>query len=321
MGNLSQKEKVNNIQIKKIKYIDISSFFKKVPIQLPNYCTGYKRYLLNITVLKNGNILLKNNLVFTIEADGLNKNEYSIEIYNKNFTKLIYKKELNSMEELFTLKNDLICIRSYEKGTIYDVSKNKLNLIKEIKLDDIFHTFLPSNNSNNYFIGYKNKYTNKNKDKYIIEILDKNFEKINYINTNESFEFCNNIYEIYDKNLICAFFVKQKLIFWNIKENKNFKSFKLNYCTYKIWDYDNIIIKNNKFYVGNLEEILIINLDTFEIETKIKLKYRLNCFCFYNLKKNKVLAAMNNNIFIIDSKIINFQRIMKLLVILLNLKK
>ena len=114
------------------------------------------------------------------------------------------------------------------------------------------------------------------------------------------------IYEIYDKNLICAFFVKQKLIFWNIKENKNFKSFKFNYYSCKIWDYDNIIRKNNKFYVGNFDEILIINLDTFEIETKIKLKYRLNCFCFYNLSKNKVLAAMNNNIFIIDSKTYKF---------------
>ena len=51
-----------------------------------------------------------------------------------------------------------------------------------------------------------------------------------------------------------------------------------------------------------MEEIFIINLDTFEIETKIEFKYLLNCFCFYNLNKNKILAAMDNNIFIIDSR-------------------
>ena len=68
MGNLSQKEKVNNIQIKKIKYIDISSFFKKIPIELPSLCTGYKRYIINITVLKNGNILFKNYLNFITDA-------------------------------------------------------------------------------------------------------------------------------------------------------------------------------------------------------------------------------------------------------------
>ena len=73
------------------------------------------------------------------------------------------------MDELYPLKNDLICIRSYYKGKIYDVSKNKLNLIKEIKSDGIIRTFLPSKNTNNYFIGY----FNKNINKYIIEIFIK----------------------------------------------------------------------------------------------------------------------------------------------------
>ena len=113
------------------------------------------------------------------------RDEYSIETYNTKFTKLIYKKELHPMDELYPLKNDLICICSYYKRTIYEVSKNKLNLIKEIKSDGIILTFLPSKNTNNYFIVY----FNKNINKYIIEIFDKNFDKINYININESFEF------------------------------------------------------------------------------------------------------------------------------------
>ena len=141
MGNLNQKEN-DNFQIKKIKYIDISSFFKKIPIELPRLRTDYKRSILNITVLKNGNILFKNVLCFITDVCGLFRDEYSIEIYNKKFTKLIFKKKLKAMDELFPLKNDLICIRSYYNGTLYDVSKNKLNLIKEIKLDGIIRTFL-----------------------------------------------------------------------------------------------------------------------------------------------------------------------------------
>ena len=91
MGNLNQKEN-DNFQIKKIKYIDISSFFKKIPIELPRLRTDYKRSILNITVLKNGNILFKNVLCFITDVCGLFRDEYSIEIYNKKFTKLIFKK-------------------------------------------------------------------------------------------------------------------------------------------------------------------------------------------------------------------------------------
>ena len=186
------KEKIKTIILEKEKIIDIDSFLDKKPIEYPSeHAFNGKRYSSNIKILKNGNILFVNELKFsTDDSCGSDFDESYIEIYNKDLTKLINQKQIDSYEQIVLLKNDTIYLTS--KGVIYDISNNLFNIVGTI--DNRFNNLFSPKNGKNYFNGRYN-YKNKN---YLIEILD---EKLKIIKTldlntfNEYLNYCNNILE------------------------------------------------------------------------------------------------------------------------------
>ena len=227
-----------------------------------------------------------------------------MEIYDKDFTKLICKKVLNSSySELSLLKNGLIYIKESGAKALYDISQNDFKEIKDeklkLKLDNIDSLRL-SNTKMNYF---SDKYDYQNKT-HIVKILDDNFNNINIIDIGENINIINNIYEIPNLNLIIIVNIK-KIIFWNTKEKKNIYSFNNN-CkdsNYSFYNhYDNIINKNNKLYVGLNNKILILDIITLQMNAIIKLNEVNFFYCFYDLDKENILVAGDKNIYLINSK-------------------
>lgn len=298
-----EKEKNKAIILEKEKIIDIDSFLAKKPIEYPSeHAFGGSRYSSNIKILKNGNILFVNELKYsTDDSYGSDFDESYIEIYNNDLTKLINQKQINSYEAIILLKNDTIYLPS--NGVIYDISNSQFNIIETIK--NTFNNIFSSKNGKNYFNGSYD-YINKN---YLIEILD---EKLKIIKTldlrtrNEYLYHCNNIFEISDKNMISAFFLAGKIIFYDIKENKKITSIdiydKITNDFRNHYSYDNVIEKNGQLYFCAYDEIIVINVDNLQKQFSIKLGKGQFCQCVYDLNKENILLALGNNIYAIYLK-------------------
>ena len=298
----AEKEKIKDIILEKEKIIDIDSFLSKKPIEYPSeHAFDGKRYSSNIKILKNGNILFVNELKFsTDESYGSDFDESYIEIYNNDLTKLINQKQINTYEEIFLLKNDKIYLPS--NGVIYDISNNLFNIIGTI--ENKFNSLFSPKNGKNYFNGRYN-YENKN---YSIEILDENLKIIKTLDLNtfnEYLYFCNNIFEISDKNIISALFLAGKIIFYNIKENKKIKSIdiydKINNDFRNHFIYDNVIEKNGQLYFCVYDEIIVINVDNLQKQLSIKLEKGQFCKCVYDLNKENILLTLGKYIYSINS--------------------
>ena len=307
-----EKEKIKGIILEKEKIIDINSFLGKKPIEYPSeHAFNGSRYPSSIKILKNGNILFVNELKYsTDDSYGSDFDESYIEIYNNDLTKLINQKQIDSYEQIVLLKNDTIYLTS--KGVIYDISNNLFNIVGTI--DNRFNNLFSPKNGKNYFNGRYN-YKNKN---YLIEILD---EKLKIIKTldlntfNEYLNYCNNILEISEKNMISALFLAGKIIFYNIKENKKIKSIdiydKINNEYRNHYSYDNVIEKNGQLYFCVYDEIIVINVDNLQKQLSIKLEKEQFCECVYDLNKESILLTLGKNIYSIYSKNNNFSKILE----------
>ena len=298
-----EKEKIKGIILEKEKIIDIDSFLGKKPIEYPSeHAFDGKRYASNIKILKNGNILFVNELKYsTDDSYGSDFDESYIEIYNNDLTKLINQKQINSYEDIVLLKNDTIYLHS--KGVIYDISNNQFNVIGTI--ENKFTNLFSPKNGKNYFNG---RYDYKNKN-YFIEILDEKLKIIQTIDLttfNEYLNFCNNIFEISDKNMISTLFLAGKIIFYNIKENKKIKSMdiydKINNDYRNHYNYDNVIEKNGQLYFCVYDGIIVINVDNLQKQFSINLEKDNFCQCVYDLNKENILLSLDNNIYAIYSK-------------------
>jgi len=309
---VAKKEKNKAIILEKEKIIDIDSFLGKKPIEYPSeHAFNGKRYSSNIKILKNGNILFVNELIYsTDDSYGSDFDESYIEIYNNDLTKLINQKQINSYEGIILLKNDTIYLPS--KGVIYDISNSEFNIIKTI--ENKFYNLFSPKNGKNYFNG---RYDYKNKN-YLIEILD---EKLKIIKTldlstfNEYLNYCNNIFKISDKNMISAFFLAGKIIFYDIKENKKITSIdiydKINNDFRNHYSYDNVIEKNGQLYFCAYDEIIVINVDNLQEQFSIKLGKGQFCQCVYDLNKENILLTLGKDIYAIYSKNNKFSKILE----------
>ena len=298
-----EKEKIKGIILEKEKIIDIDSFLGKKPIEYPSeHAFDGKRYASNIKILKNGNILFVNELKYsTDDSYGSDFDESYIEIYNNDLTKLINQKQINTYEEIFLLKNDKIYLPS--NGVIYDISNNLFNIIGTI--ENKFNSLFSPKNGKNYFNGRYN-YENKN---YSIEILDENLKIIKTLDLNtfnEYLYFCNNIFEISDKNMIFTLFFFLKIIFYNIKENTKIKSIdiydKINNDFRNHYNYDNVIEKNGQLYFCVFDEIIAIYVNNLQKQFSINLEKDNFCQCVYDLNKENILLSLGSNIYAINSK-------------------
>ena len=307
-----EKEKIKGIILEKEKIIDIDSFLGKKPIEYPSeHAFNGKRYASNIKILKNGNILFVNELKYsTDDSYGSDFDESYIEIYNNDLTKLINQKQINSYEDIVLLKNDTIYLHS--KGVLYDISNNQFNVIGTI--ENKFTNLFSPKNGKNYFNG---RYDYKNKN-YFIEILDEKLKIIQTIDLttfNEYFNFCNNIFEISDKNMISALFLAGKIIFYNIKENKKIKSMdiydKINNDYRNHYNYDNVIEKNGQLYFCVYDGIIVINVDNLQKQFSINLEKDNFCQCVYDLNKENILLSLDNNIYAIYSKTNKISKILE----------
>ena len=307
-----EKEKIKGIILEKEKIIDIDSFLGKKPIEYPSeHAFDGKRYASNIKILKNGNILFVNELKYsTDDSYGSDFDESYIEIYNNDLTKLINQKQINSYEDIVLLKNDTIYLHS--KGVIYDISNNQFNVIGTI--ENKFTNLFSPKNGKNYFNG---RYDYKNKN-YFIEILDEKLKIIQTIDLttfNEYLNFCNNIFEISDKNMISALFLAGKIIFYNIKENKKIKSMdiydKINNDYRNHYNYDNVIEKNGQLYFCVYDGIIVINVDNLQKQFSINLEKDNFCQCVYDLNKENILLSLDNNIYAIYSKTNKISKILE----------
>ena len=307
-----EKEKIKGIILEKEKIIDIDSFLGKKPIEYPSeHAFDGKRYASNIKILKNGNILFVNELKYsTDDSYGSDFDESYIEIYNNDLTKLINQKQINSYEDIVLLKNDTIYLHS--KGVIYDISNNQFNVIRTI--ENKFTNLFSPKNGKNYFNG---RYDYKNKN-YFIEILDEKLKIIQTIDLttfNEYLNFCNNIFEISDKNMISALFLAGKIIFYNIKENKKIKSMdiydKINNDYRNHYNYDNVIEKNGQLYFCVYDGIIVINVDNLQKQFSINLEKDNFCQCVYDLNKENILLSLDNNVYAIYSKTNKISKILE----------
>ena len=307
-----EKEKIKGIILEKEKIIDIDSFLGKKPIEYPSeHAFDGKRYASNIKILKNGNILFVNELKYsTDDSYGSDFDESYIEIYNNDLTKLINQKQINSYEDIVLLKNDTIYLHS--KGVLYDISNNQFNVIGTI--ENKFTNLFSPKNGKNYFNG---RYDYKNKN-YFIEILDEKLKIIQTIDLttfNEYLNFCNNIFEISDKNMISALFLAGKIIFYNIKENKKIKSMdiydKINNDYRNHYNYDNVIEKNGQLYFCVYDGIIVINVDNLQKQFSINLEKDNFCQCVYDLNKENILLSLDNNIYAIYSKTNKISKILE----------
>ena len=298
-----EKGKIKTITLEKEKIIDIDSYLEKIPIESPSeHAFDGKRYSSDIKILKNGNILFVNKLIFSTDDSYCSDfDESYIEIYNNDLTKLINQKQINSYEGIVLLKNDTIYLPS--NGHIYDISDNQFNIVGTT--ENRFNNLFSPKNGKKYFNGRFN-YKNKN---FLIEILD---EKLKIIKTldlntfNEYLNYCNNILEISDKNMISALFLAGKIIFYNIKENKKIKSMdiydKINNEYRNHYSYDNVIEKNGKLYFCVYDKIIVINVDNLQKQFFIKLEKGHFCECVYDLNKEYILLTEGKNIYAIYSK-------------------
>jgi len=300
---VDEKEKNKAIILEKEKIIDIDSFLGKKPIEYPSeHAFDGKRYSSNIKILKNGNILFVNELKYsTDDSYGSDFDESYIEIYNNDLTKLINQKQINSYEEIILLKNDTIYLPS--NGVIYDISNSQFNIIETI--ENKFNNLFSPKNGKNYFNG---RYDYKNKN-YLIEILDEKLKIIKTIDLstfNEYLYYCNNIFEISDKNMISAFFLAGKIIFYDIKAYKKITSIdiydKINNDFRNHYSYDNVIEKNGQLYFCAYDEIIVINVNNLQKQFSIKLGKGQFCQCAYDLNKENILLALDKNIYAIYSK-------------------
>ena len=307
-----EKEKIKGIILEKEKIIDIDSFLGKKPIEYPSeHAFDGKRYASNIKILKNGNILFVNELKYsTDDSYGSDFDESYIEIYNNDLTKLINQKQINSYEDIVLLKNDTIYLHS--KGVLYDISNNQFNVIGTI--ENKFTNLFSPKNGKNYFNG---RYDYKNKN-YFIEILDEKLKIIQTIDLttfNEYLNFCNNIFEISDKNMISALFLAGKIIFYNIKENKKIKSMdiydKINNDYRNHYNYDNVIEKNGQLYFCVYDGIIVINVDNLQKQFSINLEKDNFCQCVYDLNKENILLSLDNNVYAIYSKTNKISKILE----------
>ena len=307
-----EKEKIKGIILEKEKIIDIDSFLGKKPIEYPSeHAFDGKRYASNIKILKNGNILFVNELKYsTDDSYGSDFDESYIEIYNNDLTKLINQKQINSYEDIVLLKNDTIYLHS--KGVIYDISNNQFNVIRTI--ENKFTNLFSPKNGKNYFNG---RYDYKNKN-YFIEILDEKLKIIQTIDLttfNEYLNFCNNIFEISDKNMISTLFLAGKIIFYNIKENKKIKSMdiydKINNDYRNHYNYDNVIEKNGQLYFCVYDGIIVINVDNLQKQFSINLEKDNFCQCVYDLNKENILLSLDNNVYAIYSKTNKISKILE----------
>ena len=307
-----EKEKIKGIILEKEKIIDIDSFLGKKPIEYPSeHAFDGKRYASNIKILKNGNILFVNELKYsTDDSYGSDFDESYIEIYNNDLTKLINQKQINSYEDIVLLKNDTIYLHS--KGVLYDISNNQFNVIGTI--ENKFTNLFSPKNGKNYFNG---RYDYKNKN-YFIEILDEKLKIIQTIDLttfNEYLNFCNNIFEISDKNMISALFLAGKIIFYNIKENKKIKSMdiydKINNDYRNHYNYDNVIGKNGQLYFCVYDGIIVINVDNLQKQFSINLEKDNFCQCVYDLNKENILLSLDNNVYAIYSKTNKISKILE----------
>jgi len=300
---VDEKEKNKAIILEKEKIIDIDSFLGKKPIEYPSeHAFDGKRYSSNIKILKNGNILFVNELKYsTDDSYGSDFDESYIEIYNNDLTKLINQKQINSYEQIILLKNDTIYLPS--NGVIYDISNSQFNIIETI--ENKFNNLFSPKNGKNYFNG---RYDYKNKN-YLIEILDEKLKIIKTIDLstfNEYLYYCNNIFEISDKNMISAFFLAGKIIFYDIKAYKKITSIdiydKINNDFRNHYSYDNVIEKNGQLYFCAYDEIIVINVNNLQKQFSIKLGKGQFCQCAYDLNKENILLALDKNIYAIYSK-------------------
>ena len=299
-----EKGKIKNIALEKEKIIDIDSYLEKIPIESPSeHAFGGKRYSSDIKILKNGNILFVNELKFsTDDSYGSDFDESYIEIYNNDLTKLISQKQINSYEGIVLLKNDTIYLPS--KRLIYDKSDNQFNIIGTTT-ENSFNNLFSSKNEIKYFNGRYN-YKNTN---FLIEILDEKLKIIKTIDLNtfnEYLNYCNNILDISDKNMISALFLAGKIIFYNIKENKKIKSIdiydNINNDYRNHYSYDNVIEKNGKLYFCVYDKIIAINVDNLQKQFFIELEKGHFCECVYDLNKEYFLLTEGKNIYSIYSK-------------------
>ena len=300
---VDEKEKNKAIILEKEKIIDIDSFLGKKPIEYPSeHAFDGKRYSSNIKILKNGNILFVNELKYsTDDSYGSDFDESYIEIYNNDLTKLINQKQINSYEQIILLKNDTIYLPS--NGVIYDISNSQFNIIETI--ENKFNNLFSPKNGKNYFNG---RYDYKNKN-YLIEILDEKLKIIKTIDLstfNEYLYYCNNIFEISDKNMISAFFLAGKIIFYDIKAYKKITSIdiydKINNDFRNHYSYDNVIEKNGQLYFCAYDEIIVINVGNLQKQFSIKLGKGQFCQCVYDLNKENILLTLGKNIYAIHSK-------------------
>ena len=307
-----EKEKIKGIILEKEKIIDIDSFLGKKPIEYPSeHAFDGKRYASNIKILKNGNILFVNELKYsTDDSYGSDFDESYIEIYNNDLTKLINQKQINSYEDIVLLKNDTIYRHS--KGVLYDINNSQFNVIGTI--ENKFTNLFSPKNGKNYFNG---RYDYKNKN-YFIEILDEKLKIIQTIDLttfNEYLNFCNNIFEISDKNMISTLFLAGKIIFYNIKENKKIKSMdiydKINNDYRNHYNYDNVIEKNGQLYFCVYDGIIVINVDNLQKQFSINLEKDNFCQCVYDLNKENILLSLGNNIYAIYSKTNKISKILE----------
>ena len=309
---MEQEKEIKGIILEKEKIIDIDSFLGKKPIEYPSeHAFDVKRYASNIKILKNGNILFVNELKYsTDDSYGSDFDESYIEIYNNDLTKLINQKQINSYEHIILLKNDTIYLPS--KGVIYDISNNQFDVIGTT--ENKFNNLFLSKNGKNYFNG---RYDYKNKN-YFIEILDEKLKIIQTIDLttfNEYLYFCNNIFEISDKNMISALFLAGKIIFYDIKENKKIKTIdiydKINNDFRNHYNYDNVIEKNGQLYFCVYDEIIAINVNNLQKQFSIKLEKDQLCQCVYDLNKKNILLSLDNNIYAIYSKTNKISKILE----------
>ena len=300
-----EKESIKDIILEKDKIIDIDSFLSKKPITYPSkHAFDGQRYATNIKILKNGNILFVNELKYsTDDSYGSDFDESYIEIYNNDLTKLISQLEIKSYDEIFLLKNDTIYLRS--KGDIYDISNSQFNKIGTVE-NKFSNLFVPKNGKN-YFNG---RYDYKSNN-FSIEILDENLKIIKTLDFGKVHVYlrhCNNILELSDKNknIISVLFLAGKIIFYDIKENKQIKSIdiydKMNNEFNNAYSYDNVIEKNGQLYFCVYGQIIVINLYNLQKQFSIKLKEGQFCQCVYDLNKDNILLTLDKNIYAIYSK-------------------
>ena len=275
------------------------------------YKNSLKKYLPKFTIEKEikfeskcneGKIYFKNSLIFILKSQ-------SIEIYkefnyNLENTILVKEEDENPLKTLLILENNiLICT---DENTIYVISfeKNNNKIIKTYNISEIknkinsdFLNNLEDNNielfielikirDTNYFISSGNFIClwNADKDLQFIKVYD------NFTNC-AIFEYDNNL-----ANYIG--FTSKKIIFFNILENYELKTYKeFNFNFNKLYRIRRFIQKDNSFFI-------IDNYQLTGFKADLEKGILINIFChkFYGCNQYAFISFFNFKYGIIGTK-------------------